>query len=262
MNQGDGEVTLIPTASLRLSLSLAPLIAGLVVWEAAGWLAGFRFLPPFSRVLLATVNLTVSGQLITPLLGSLLSLVTGYGAAVVLGLFLGVVMGRCRTLEFLLSPYLHAFVAAPKIALVPILFALFGLSRVIQVAVVFLSAFFVIVLNTMRGVQTVDPAHAEMALAFGATERQLLWRVLLPGALPLTLAGLRLAIGHAIRAMVAAEMFVTLSGLGALLRSFGGRFDAERVFAVLLVVIGVAFACSYVLDLVDRRLTSWAGTHS
>jgi ABC-type nitrate/sulfonate/bicarbonate transport system permease component len=137
---------------------------------------------------------------------------------------------------------------------------LFGLSRVIQVVVVFLSAFFVIVLNTMRGVQTVDPEHAEMALAFGATERQLLWRVLLPGALPLTLAGLRLAVGHAIRAMVAAEMFVTLFGLGALLRSFGGRFDAERVFAVLLVVIGVAFACSYLLELVDRRLTSWAGT--
>ena len=260
MSQGDGEITLIPTASLRLPSSLLPLIAGLMVWEAAGWLAGFRFLPPFSRVLLATVNLTVSGQIVAPLLGSLLSLVTGYGAAVVLGLLLGVLMGRYRTVEFVLSPFLHAFVAAPKIALVPVLFALFGLSRVIQVVVVFLSAFFVIVLNTMRGVQMVDPEHAEMALAFGATERQLLWRVLLPGALPLTLAGLRLAIGHGVRAMVAAEMFVTLFGLGALLRSFGGRFDAERVFAVLLVVIGVAFACSYLLELVDRRLTSWAGT--
>lgn len=261
MNEA-GQPAFVPPAMLRLPSSLLPLLAGVVVWEAAGWLAEFRFLPPFSRVLGAAVKLTVSGQIAGPLLGSVGSLAAGYGAAVVLGLLMGVIMGRYRTIEFVLSPYMYAFIAAPKIALVPILFALFGLNRLIQVVVVFLSAFFVIVLNTMRGVQLVDPEHVEMASAFGASERQLLWRVLLPGALPLTMAGLRLAMGHSIRAMIAAEMFVTLFGLGALLRSFGGRFDAERVFAVLLVVIGVALVCSYLLELIDRRITFWAGTHT
>lgn len=233
------------------------LAVGAVGWEAAGRLIGVRFLPPFSRVVIAGIDLIISGQIITPLLFSLLGLLIGYGAAVALGLTFGMLMGRYRTVEFALGPYLTAFLAAPKIALVPVLYSLFGLSQSVQIAVIFLSAFFVIVLNTMRGIQTVDPAYIEMARAFGAKERQLFWRVLLPGSLPLTMAGLRLGIGHAIRGMITSEMFITLFGLGALLRTYGGRFDAERVFAILLMVICVALICSSILYAVERRLSHW-----
>lgn len=230
---------------------------GIAVWELAGRVAGFRFLPPFSKVIAAAAELIFKEEIVTPLAASLLSLALGYGAAVVLGLALGVLMGRYRLLEFALSPYVNALLAAPKVALVPVFYAVFGLSRMIQVGVIFLSAFFVIVLNTMRGVQSVNPAYTEMGRAFGATNRQLLSRVLLPGALPLTMAGLRLGIGHAVRSMIAAEMIVALFGLGALLRSYGGRFDAEKVFAVLLVVITVALATSYAVAAVERRVTEW-----
>jgi NitT/TauT family transport system permease protein len=240
--------------------SVFPLTTGVIAWELMGWWAGFQFLPPFSRVVLAAVDLIVSGQIVTPLLASLLSLLVGYGAALTLGLTLGVLMGRYPTIEFVLAPYLNAFLAAPKIALVPVMYALFGLSRLIQVAVIFLSAFFVVALNTMRGIQTVDPACVEMAHAFGATERQLFRKVLLPGALPLTMAGLRLGIGHAVRGMVTAEMIVALFGLGALLRAYGARFDAEKVLAILLVVIVVALICSFVLQVVERRMTHWVET--
>jgi NitT/TauT family transport system permease protein len=246
------------TALLRLPRSLAPLAAGLAVWELAGWGAGFRFLPPFSKVVRAAVDLTLGGEIAGPLLAGLLSLLVGYGAAVGLGLALGVAMGCSRTVEFALSPFLNAFLAAPKIALVPVFYAVFGLSRLIQVAVIFLSAFFVIVLNTMRGIQAVDPACIEMARGFGASEGQLFRKVLLPGALPLTMAGMRLAIGHGVRSMITAEMIVALFGLGALLRSYGGRFDAKKVFGVLLVVIAVALLCSHAVRVVERRLTGWA----
>jgi NitT/TauT family transport system permease protein len=242
---------------LRLLTPFFSLTLGVIAWEMAGRWAGFRFLPPFSRVVRATIELIATGQIAAPLLASLLSLVAGYGVAVTFGILVGVLMGRNRTIEFVLSPYMNAFLAAPKIALVPVLYAVFGLSRLIQVAVIFLSAFFVIVLNTMRGIQTVDPAFVEMAHAFGASPRQLFLKVLLPGALPLTMAGLRLAIGHAVRGMVTAEMLVALFGLGALLRTYGGRFDAERLFAVLLVVIGVALFCSYGVKAVERRMTRW-----
>ena len=247
---------------LGAGASLFALSVGVIAWELAGWGAGFRFLPPFSRVLRAAIDLVVTGQIVTPLVASLLSLLAGYGAAVTLGLTLGVLMGRYPTIEFTLAPYLNAFLAAPKIALVPVFYTLFGLSRLIQVAVIFLSAFFVIVLNTMRGIQTVDPECVEMARAFGATERQLFRRVLLPGAMPLTMAGLRLAIGHAVRGMVTAEMLVELFGLGALLRAYGGRFDAEKVYAILLVVIGVALVCTSMVRLVERRMTDWTGAQT
>jgi len=74
------------------------------------------------------------------------------------------------------------------------------------------------------------------------------------------MAGLRLAIGHAVRGMVTAEMLVALFGLGALLRSYGARFDAEKVFAILLVVIGVALVCSFMVQVAERRMTRWADT--
>ena len=244
---------------------LAPLVSltlGGILWEMAGWWAGFRFLPPLSRVARAAFELTAGGQIAAPLLASLLSLLVGFGAAAASGILLGLLMGRNRTVEFVLVPYMNAFLAAPKVALVPVLYAVFGLSRLIQVAVIFLSAFFVIVLNTMRGVQTVERSFAEMAHAFGASPRQLFLKVLLPGALPLTMAGLRLAIGHAVRGMITAEMLVALFGLGALLRTYGGRFDAERLFAVLLVVIGVALLCSYAVKVVERRMTGWNGADS
>jgi len=216
-----------------------------------------RFLPPLSGVLRAGIDLIAGGQTVTHLLASLLSLLAGYTLAVVSGLSLGVLMGRYRLVAYALGLYVHAFLAAPKIALVPVLYALFGLSRFVQVAVIFLSAFFVVVLAAMRGIQTVDPACSEMARAFGAKEYQLFWKVLLPGALPLTMAGLRLAMGHAVKGMITGEMLITLFGLGALLRTYGSRFDAEKVFAILLPVIGVGLACSFLVQTVERRLTHW-----
>jgi NitT/TauT family transport system permease protein len=236
--------------------------AGVVAWELAGRWGELHFLPPFSHVLWATVDLVTSGQIVTHLAASLLSLLAGYGLAGALGLTLGALMGRYRTVEYVLDPYLHALLATPKIALVPVLYALFGLSRLIQVAVVFLSAFFVIVLNTMRGIQTVDPSYVEMARGFGAKDHQLFKRVLLPGALPLAMAGLRLGIGRAVKGMIVGEMFITLFGLGALLRQFGGRFDAEKVYAILLVVIAVALVCTSVVQSVERRLTHWTDSKS
>lgn len=235
------------------------LITGAAGWELAGWLLDFRFLPPLSRVLLALGQLILGRQILTPLLFSILGLFAGYGAAVVVGLPLGILMGRYRTLEFILSPYINAFLATPKIALVPVLYSLFGLSRWIQVAVIFLSAFLVIALSTMRGIQSADPVLPEMALAFGASNRQLLRKVLFPASLPLTMTGLRLAMGHAVRAMVTAEMLITIFGLGALIRTYGARFDAENLYAMLVVVICLALTCTWIVGLVERRFTAWIG---
>lgn len=241
----------------RVPVSVVSLFAGAVAWELFGRLAGIRFLPPLSQVLFAGMELIRSGQMLRPLVASLLSLAIGYGLAVALGVVFGGVMARVQTVAYIFNPYLNAFLATPKIVLLPVMYTFFGLSRVVQVAVIFLSAFFVIVLNTMRGIQTVDPAYIEMTRAFGANEKQLFWKVLLPGALPLTMAGLRLGIGHAVKAMITGEMFITVFGMGALLRTYGGRFDAEKVFAILLVVIGVGLGCGFIVQAIERRLTHW-----
>jgi ABC-type nitrate/sulfonate/bicarbonate transport system permease component len=233
------------------------LLAGAVVWEVAGRVLRFSFLPPFSNVLRAALQMIAGGQILGYLAASLASLGIGYGLAVVTGVTLGLLMGRYRTVEYVLEPYVNTFLASPKLVFVPILYAIFGVGRGVQVAVVFLSAFFIIVVNTRGGMRSVDGNWVEMARSFGASERQLFWKVLLPGALPVTMAGMRLGVGRAVKGMINGEMFIAVFGLGALLREYGSRFDSERVLAILLVVIGVALICSFAVGTIERRIIAW-----
>lgn len=233
------------------------LLVGACAWELVGRLWRIPFLPPLSNVLRALAQLIASGQILGYLAASTVALLVGYALAVVAGVTLGLLMGRYRRVEYALDMYVNALLATPKIVLVPVLFAIFGVSRSVEVAIVFLSAFFIIVINTMSAVRTVDATYLEMARSFGASERQVFAKVLLPGSLPLTMAGLRMGMGRAVKGMINGEMFITVFGLGGLLRTYGGRFDAEHVFAILLVVVGLALVCSFVVQSIERRVTRW-----
>jgi NitT/TauT family transport system permease protein len=237
--------------------SALSLLIGAAIWELAGRALQLNFLPPLSRVLSAVLDLIASGQIASNLAASLVSLVVGYGLAVAGGVTLGLLLGRYRWAEFVAAPYINAFLATPKLVFVPILYSLFGLGRGVQVAVIFLNAFFVIVVNTVAGIRNVDASFVEMARVYGANEGQLFRKVLLPGALPLTMAGLRLGMGRAVKGMISGEMIVTFFGLGALLRKYGTRFDSAGVFAILLVVVGVALLCTLLVQAIERRVTAW-----
>jgi ABC-type nitrate/sulfonate/bicarbonate transport system permease component len=237
--------------------TLLALLIGACAWELAGRLWRMPFLPPFSSVVRAAAQLIAGGQILGYLAASILALLLGYGLAVVAGVTLGLLMGRYRKVEYALDLYVNALLATPKIALVPVLFALFGIGHSVQVAIVFLSAFCVIVINTMSAIQNVDASYIEMARSFGASERQLFVKVLLPGSLPLTMAGLRMGMGRAVKGMINGEMLIAVFGLGGLLSMYGSRFDAERVFAILLVVVSVALVCSFVVQSIERRATRW-----
>lgn len=233
------------------------LLAGACVWELAGRLWQISFLPPLSAVLQAAWELIRSGQILRYLAASGLALLTGYALAVAAGVGLGLLMGRYRRVEYALDLYINTLLATPKIVLVPLLFAIFGVGRGVQVAIVFLNAFFIIVINTMSAIRSVDSSYLEMARSFGASERQIFSRILLPGSLPLTMAGLRLGMGRAVKGMINGEMFIVVFGLGGMLRTYGSRFDAEKVFAILLVVVIVALASSGLVQGLERRVTRW-----
>lgn len=234
------------------------LIVGLVCWEILGRLLNFSFLPPFSTVLQASWELIVSGEILGNLAVSLGSLAIGYGAASVLGLILGALMGRYRRVEYMLDIYLNAFLASPTLIYVPILFAFFGVSRMSQVAVIFLYSFWLITANTLAGIRTVDGVLIEMARSFGASERQLFWKIMLPDALPLIMAGLRIGMGRAVKGMINGELFIALVGLGALLKTYGGRFDSAKVLGILLVIVLVAVITTSIVQAIDRHVTRWA----
>jgi NitT/TauT family transport system permease protein len=238
--------------------SLLSLLLGAAIWEVAGRALQLSFLPPMSSVLSAAADLIASGQIAGDLLASLGSLAVGYGLAVLGGLTLGLLVGRYRWADMAIAPYINALLVTPKLVLVPILYSLFGLGRGVQVAVIFLNAFFIITVNTAAGIRSVETSYIEMARVFGASEGQLFRKVLLPGALPLTMAGLRLGIGRAVKGMITGEMLITVFGLGALLRKYGSRFDSQRLFAILLIVVGVALLCTLVMQAIERRVTAWS----
>ena len=234
------------------------LILGVTLWEIFGRLLDFAFLPPFSIVITATWELIVSGEIWGSLAASLLSLAIGYALASSLGVIIGVLMGRYRKIEHLLDIYIYAFLASPGLIYVPILFAIFGTGRTTQIAVVFIYSFFLIVTHTFIGIRNVDARLIAMALSLGASERQLFWQVMLPGSLPLTMTGLRLGMARAVKGMINGEMFIALVGMGALIRTYGSRFDAAKVLALLLIVISIALITTTFVQQLDKHLTRWS----
>lgn len=121
-----------------------------------------------------------------------------------------------------------------------------------------LYAVFLIAATTAAGIRGADGSLVEMARSFGASERQLFRTVLLPGAAPVILVGLRVGVVRAVKGMIGGEMLVAMSGLGALARTHGSRFDSKSVLAVLLVIAAVALGGAGLVQAAGRRLTPWA----
>ncbi len=240
------------------SLAVLSLLAGVIVWELLGRILNLMYLPPASQVCVRLWRLIVTGEVLGDLGGSLSNLVLGYAIAAVAGVVIGVAMARVRWLEQALDPYVYAFLTAPTVVFVPIYFAIFGLSPWAIVALIVQYSVFIIIVNTVTAVQSVDVELVEMARVFGArTELVITRKVLLRAALPLISSGLRLGLGRAIKGMINGEILIAVVGLGGLSSSFGRAYDPEGVLAVLLLVIIVALVLDRAALLLDNRVNAW-----
>jgi NitT/TauT family transport system permease protein len=224
-----------------------------IVWEMAARAIDSPVLPPCSAVLAALVSLVEEGQVFGNLAASLSTLAAGYTFAVVAGVTVGGVMGLSRRAARVLDPYLNAGLASPMLIYVPVLLTIGGTSRGTQVATVFLYSVFAIASYTLAGVRGVNPCIEEMARSFGATRIQVFRRVTWPAARPLMLTGLRVGVALGIKGMVNGEILVASTGLGALIRLHGGRFEPDRVLALVLVIVSVALAATGTIRAFERR---------
>jgi ABC-type nitrate/sulfonate/bicarbonate transport system permease component len=239
------------------TLRILSLITVGLVWEAVGRTQNPHLLPPLSRVLTTWIELLLSGQLFQALGVSLQALVLGFLLSVLFGVPLGLLMGRYRRLESFLNIYMTALLTVPMISFIPFLVIAFGLGLHSRVWIVFLFAFVIIVINTTAGVRNVDPTFMEMARSFGAREGELFVKVVLPAALPMIMAGIRLGMGRAVLGMVTSEMILAVVGFGAMLMTFGASFNSPALFATLLTIILLSVALLALVQYVDRRLSPW-----
>jgi ABC-type nitrate/sulfonate/bicarbonate transport system permease component len=241
----------------RFSTNVLSVLSLAILWEAVGRAMDSTLIPPLTQIGDAWWKLLSSGKLLANLGMSLTTLAIGFCLAAFIGVVLGVLMGRFRAIEHFFDIYVNALMSAPTTAFVPVLILWFGLGMESRIAVVFLFAIFVIIINTMTGVKQVDTVLVEMARSFGAREREIFFKIVLPAALPAIMAGLRLGMGRAVKGMVTAEMLLTLTGIGAMIMQYGSSFATDSLFAVILTILLVALLAMKAVHWIDRRLTGW-----
>ncbi|MBI3433901.1 MAG: ABC transporter permease [Proteobacteria bacterium] len=229
----------------------------LVLWELLGPLVNPIFFSYPSKIALAAVRLTASGEIFYYTWQSLQILFYGLGFAIVVGIPLAVLMARVRPIDWALDLPINALYATPMVALVPILVLWFGIYMKAKIIVVFLFAIFPILINTYQGVRECDKNMLEVARSFRSSEWQM-WRdVLLPFAVPYIAAGVRLAIGRGLVGMVIAEFYTSISGLGYMITRYAHIFEMDKTFVpvILLMVMGVSMTAA--LKWVERRVAPW-----
>lgn len=241
----------------RLGPNVLSILSLAVLWEVAGRIMNSTLIPPLSRIIAAWWKLLASGKLAANLTMSLGTLAAGFFLAVFIGIIIGLLMGRFRAVEHFLDLYVNALMSAPTTAFVPVLIMWFGLGVESRIAVVFLFAVFVIIINTMTGVKQVDSVLVEMARSFGAREREIFFKIILPAAMPAIMAGVRLGMGRAVKGMVTGEMLLTLTGIGAMIMQYGSAFATDSLFAVILTILILAMITMRAVQWLDRRLTGW-----
>ncbi|HYY87162.1 MAG TPA: ABC transporter permease [Chloroflexota bacterium] len=232
----------------------------LIAWELYGRSINPIFLSYPTAIALAAIDLLTSGELVAALLKSLQGLAIGFVLAVVVGIGLGVLMGRYRTLHLALDPFLVALYATPGVALIPLIMLWFGLGLPAKIVIIFEACFFPIVINTFAGVRNVSRANVDVARAYGASERQVMRLVVLPSALPFIMAGIRLAVGRGVIGMVVAEFFTTLSGLGSLIIVFSNAFATAKLFVPVITLSLLGVSLTALAQQLERRLAPWKET--
>jgi NitT/TauT family transport system permease protein len=241
----------------RWAITLASVAGMLVLWEIFGRDVNPIFGSYPSAIAVAFWQLAASGQLGTALYESLRPFAVGYGLAIVIGIPLGLVIGRFRTAEAAFGIYVTAGYAMPLVALVPLLILWLGLGFKVKVAVVFLMSLFPICINTWLGVTAVPKTLIEVGKSFVAPDTVILRRIILPATLPYIMAGIRLAVGRAVVAMVIAEFFTTISGLGAVIINSANNFDTATMFVPIIILMVMAVGLNWLIGWVEHKVAPW-----
>lgn len=249
---------LSPGARDRLLGVLSPL-ALLVLWEllSRGGILDDRFFPPPTRIASTFADLAKSGELWTNTWVSLRRVLLGLALGATPALAIGLCMGLYRPVRAALDPIIAATYPIPKSAIVPLLLLIFGLGEMSKIVMVAIGAFFPVVINTAAGVQEIPPIYRDVGRNFGAGRWQTFRTIALPGALPLIMTGLKLAVGLGLILIVIAEMIGAKSGLGFMIWNAWQIFAVPTMYVGLITVsvLGVVFTLA--LTELERVLVPW-----
>jgi len=239
----------------------APVVL-VLLWQA-GSMAGFispRTLAAPSTILASAWDLLVSGELPYHLLVSLRRVVFGLGLGVGTGGLLAIVAGLSRRGEDLVDATMQMLRTLPFLALVPLFILWFGIGETPKVGLVALGATFPIYLTLFAGIRGIDPKLVEAATVFGLNRRELIWNVILPGALPSALVGLRYSLGVAWLSLVVAEQINATAGIGYLINDARDFLRTDIIVVGLLVYALLGLLADGLVRALERNALAWRPT--
>jgi NitT/TauT family transport system permease protein len=238
---------------------LISIVAGLALWEFLSRvvIANALFLAAPTQIFAAIYSLAVGGQLWPHIAISAAEFVIGYVIASLLGIVVGMVMASSELGRKILQPWISGLYATPTIALAPLFILWLGIGIWSKVLVVIFLVLFPVIVNTEAGLRTTSPRLIEMLRSFGATPRQIFFKLSLPSATPFILAGLKLGIGRGLIGVVVAELFGSRAGLGRLISQSADAFNMPELFAgvIILAVAGIVMTAGF--SWIERVLVPW-----
>jgi NitT/TauT family transport system permease protein len=240
-------------------VGLLSIVAGLALWEFVSRvvIANSLFLAAPTEIFGAIYRLAVTGQLWPHVEISAAEFALGYVVASLLGIALGFAMASSEVAKKAAQPWVSGLYATPTIALAPLFILWLGIGIWSKVVVVIFLVLFPVTINTEAGLRTTSPRLIEMLRSFGATPRQIFFKLSLPSAMPFILAGLKLGIGRGLIGVVVAELFGSRAGLGRLISQSADAFNMPELFAgvIVLAVAGIVMTAGF--SWIERALVPW-----
>jgi NitT/TauT family transport system permease protein len=250
-------------AEAKIISFFSPLLL-LVLWEvlARAGLVDIRIFSCPSRIIETFLPVLFSGELLYHTWVSVRRIILGFLAGAIPGVLLGLSMGLFPLVRAALEPMVAITFPIPKLAVMPMIILVFGLGEASKVFTVAIGVFYLVLVNTVAGVLSIDRIYLDVAKNFGASRWNFYRTVALPGALPMIFAGLKLGMGTALILIVAAELTAAQAGLGDWIWRAYDMFDIERMFTslIMLTVLGYLFANA--LDLLERWVIPWKSPHA
>jgi ABC-type nitrate/sulfonate/bicarbonate transport system permease component len=243
--------------SRPVKVRLLSLVVVLALWEFYGRRVNpilFTYPLAIGR---AFFSLVMSGELQSYMKESLLVLLYASILALIVGVFLGVVMGRFSLVEWATDIYISALYSMPMVAMVPLIVLWFGFKVPAKVIIVFLFMVFPILINTYQGVKDVDRNLQEVARSFCSSEGQLWRHLIIPSAIPFIVVGVRLAIGRGLVGVIVAEFYTSVTGLGYMIVRYANAFETDKLFVPIVVVMILGVGLMWLAKWVEGRIAPW-----
>jgi ABC-type nitrate/sulfonate/bicarbonate transport system permease component len=236
----------------------AVVFLGVWEWSVRAGMVDPLFLSSPSAVAVRLAQVFMDGSIWPHLAASGLVAFWGFSLSCIVGVPIGILMGRSVLVRDTLEPFIMAQASVPTVALLPLFIIWLGIGLSAKIALVFVGAFFGIIVSTEAGVSNIDKRLIETARSFTATEWEILCKIVLPAALPYIIAGMRLAIARVLIMVVVAELYASTAGIGYLIFQAGASYDTSMIFVGVVILAAAGVTLNALLRAVERRVAPWS----